>query len=220
MTTTILTIISLLFLAAHALRLGSPGGVLFWLIAGVLALSPAPWKSWVLAGLLGFGAWLWGDIALDLARQRMALGLPWLRLVVILGAVTLFCLFGCLMNCCKARRHAEPGNVVQASAFLLSTAGLALARQNTSLDILLFDRFFPGGGWIAIILLGFYSAWIAGKVLQPSRSAQWRQIIWIAFSAVFFFQLVLGLFGFERFLMTGDLHLPIPALIAAGPFHK
>jgi len=40
------------------------------------------------------------------------------------------------------------------------------------------------------------------------------------FSLVFFGQLVLGLAGAEQFLMTGKLHLPVPALIAAGPVYR
>jgi len=220
MSTTIFTLPSILFLAAHAFRMGSPGGAAFWLIAGFLAVSPMPWKNWALAGLLAFGAWLWGDVTLTLVQQRMVLGLPWMRLAAILGTVTLFSLTAALINgrrayCCK-----KPGGLIQGLAFLLSVAGLAIARQKTSLDIILFDRFYPSGGWIVVILLGCYAAWIAGKMLEPGNSARWRRTIWTIFSAAFFFQLLLGLLGFERFLMTGNLHPPIPALIAAGPLYR
>jgi ferredoxin len=220
MITTLLTIPSLLFLAAHALRLGSSGGAIFWLIAAGLALSPLPWKSWAMAGLLSFGAWLWGDITLTLIEQRIALDLPWQRLAAILGTVALLCLAAVVMNCRRANRQIHPESMVQALAFLLTIAGLTLARQKTPLDIILVDRFFPGGGWIIIILLGCYAAWIVGKMLNSANSAKWRRIIWTTFSAVFFLQLFFGLVGFERFLMTGDLHLPIPALIAAGPLYR
>jgi polyferredoxin len=220
MSTTILTLPTVLFLAAHAFRVGSPGGAVFWLIAGFLAVTPVPWKGWALAGLLGFGTWLWGDITLALIQHRMALGLPWMRLAAILGTVTLLCLTAAVMNGRGAYRNSRPGSLVQALAFLLSVAGLAIARQKTSFDIILLDRFYPGGGWLIIILLGWYAAWIAGKMLQPDNSATWRRTIWTIFSAVFFLQLLLGLLGFERFLMTGSLHLPIPALIAAGPLYR
>src|SRR5660398_78180 len=39
-------------------------------------------------------------------------------------------------------------------------------------------------------------------------------------AAVVFAQLALGLSGLDRFLMTGELHLPVPALIAAGPLYR
>jgi polyferredoxin len=220
MITTLLTIPSLLFLAAHALRLGSSGGAIFWLIAAGLAVSRVPWKSGAMAGLLGFGAWLWGDITLTLIEQRIALDLPWQRLAAILGTVALLSLVAAVMNCRRANRETYPWSVVQAFTFLLTIAGLTLARQKTPLDIILVDRFFPGGGWIVIILLGCYAAWIVGKMLDPANSAKWRRVIWLTFSAVFFLQLFFGLLGFERFLMTGELHLPVPALIAAGPLYR
>lgn len=220
MITTILTIPSLFFLAAHAFRVGNPGGVIFWLAAVVLAASSLPWKSWALAGLLVFGSWLWGNIALTLVQQRLELGLPWLRLAAILGVVVAVCLAAALMNCRRAYRNFQPGSLVQGLAFLLTVAGLSIARQKTSLDIILLDRFFPTGGWIIIVLLGWYAAWIAGKMLRPEDSAKWRRRIWAIFSAIFFLQLLMGLLGFERLLMTGKLHLPVPALIAAGPLYR
>jgi polyferredoxin len=48
----------------------------------------------------------------------------------------------------------------------------------------------------------------------------WRRRLWTFFSIVFFSQLAIGLLGAERFLMSGDLHLPIPAMIIAGPIYR
>ena len=186
MITTILTLTTLLFLAAHALRTGSPGGAMFWLIAVLLAILPGAWKSWGLAGLLGFGTWFWADITSTLVQQRIALGQPWLRLAAILGSVALLCLAAALMNWRRARCQNRPGSLVQGLAFLLTISGLAVARQKAPFDIILFDRFFPGGGWLAVILLGCYAAWVAGRMLQPDTSARWRRTIWLLFSAVFF----------------------------------
>ena len=214
------TILSLLLLAAHNLRLASYGGVLFWLMAGVLALSPLPWKHWALAGLLAFGGWLWGDIAVSLTGDRMAGGLPWLRLASILGLVGVLTLSAVVANVHRACRHYRTDSLAQGLAFLLTVAGLAVARERSSFEILLLDRFFSSGGWLIVIFLGWYAAWIVGKMLVPGASGQWRRRVWAIFSAVFFLQLLLGLFGFDRFLMTGQLHLPVPALIAAGPLYR
>ncbi|MFZ4618438.1 MAG: 4Fe-4S binding protein, partial [Rectinemataceae bacterium] len=52
--------------------------------------------------------------------------------------------------------------------------------------------------------------------LQP----RWRKRIWLLFSIVFFLQLILGIAGLGMFLMSGELHLPIPALILAGPLYR
>jgi hypothetical protein len=86
-----LTVISLLLLGAHALRAGDIGGVCFWLLGIGLAVSPWSWTHSALAGLLGFGALIWAGIAVELTHQRLALDLPWLRLAIILGLVTLVC---------------------------------------------------------------------------------------------------------------------------------
>jgi ferredoxin len=214
------TILSLLFLAAHNLRLGSYGGALFWLTAGALALTPLPWKHWALAGLLAFGGWLWGDIALNFVNGRIAGGLPWLRLAIILGLVGLMTVSAAVANVHRACRLYRADSLAQGLAFLLTVAGLALARERSSLEILLLDRFFPSGGWLIVFFLGWYGAWIVGKMLIPEDSGKWRRRVWAIFSAVFFLQLLLGLFGFDRFLMTGQLHLPVPALIAAGPLYR
>jgi polyferredoxin len=40
------------------------------------------------------------------------------------------------------------------------------------------------------------------------------------FSIVFFAQFIIGLLGESRFLMTGKLHIPVPAVIIAGPIYR
>lgn len=86
--------------------------------------------------------------------------------------------------------------------------------------MLLAERFLTGGGWITIFLLAFYAAFLVFKMQNPKETAKWRKRSWLLFSIVFFVQLALGLIGFEKFLMTGKLHFPIPALIAAGPLYR
>jgi polyferredoxin len=55
---------------------------------------------------------------------------------------------------------------------------------------------------------------------DPINVPRWRKITWTTFSIVFFTQLFIGLAGFDKFLMTGKLHLPIPMLILAGPIYR
>lgn len=57
-------------------------------------------------------------------------------------------------------------------------------------------------------------------MLAPRGQRRYRPRIWGLFSAVFFLQLFLGLLGMESMLMTGSLHLPVPALIVAGPVFR
>jgi polyferredoxin len=86
--------------------------------------------------------------------------------------------------------------------------------------MLLSERFVHGAGWLQILVMAAYAGWITRKMLDPGRSARWRRITWTVFTVVFFGQFVLGLAGFERFLMTGKLHLPVPLMILSGPVFR
>jgi polyferredoxin len=86
--------------------------------------------------------------------------------------------------------------------------------------MLLAERFLPGSGWVEILLLAIYAAWITEKMLDTKQSPTLRKRIWAGFSFVFFAQFILGLAGIEKFLMTGELHLPIPAVILSGPLYR
>ncbi len=87
-------------------------------------------------------------------------------------------------------------------------------------SMILAERFFKGGSWVEITIVVVYTFYIIGKMITANNTAKWRKITWTVFSVVFFSQLILGLFGFEKFLMTGMLHLPIPALIIGGAVYK
>ncbi len=82
------------------------------------------------------------------------------------------------------------------------------------------ERFLENGGWIQVILTAGYASFLIFKMLNPAESSTWRRRSWTLFSFVFFTQLVLGIFSDPRFLMTGKLHLPIPALILCGPVYR
>jgi polyferredoxin len=65
-----------------------------------------------------------------------------------------------------------------------------------------------------------YAGWLADRLQRPGQWARLRTRVWLVFSAVFFGQLTLGLLGVERCLMTGELHLPVPALVVGGPLYR
>ena len=106
------------------------------------------------------------------------------------------------------------------SSVILTAVMLIIVQIMVPRPMLLVDRFFPGMGWLEIVALSLYAGWVTPKILNPATSIRWRSIIWLTFSLIFFSQLLLGLLGAERFLMTGNLHLPIPALILAGPIYR
>lgn len=107
-----------------------------------------------------------------------------------------------------------------AAGFCLTALLLVAARQASPLPVLLADRVLPGWGWLEIAGLSGYAAVVIRVMLDPERSDRTRSAIWSLFSAAFFLQLALGLSGAELFLMSGELHLPVPALIVAGPLYR
>jgi ferredoxin-type protein NapH len=97
---------------------------------------------------------------------------------------------------------------------------LTLVQLMPKKPLLLLERAFSGGGWLQILLVALYAFVVAYNMQDPAKSALWRRRTWLFFSIVFFGQLALGLFVSSFFLMTGKLHLPIPALIIAGPLYR
>jgi ferredoxin-type protein NapH len=112
-------------------------------------------------------------------------------------------------------RYALPFAVFIFIFFLLSMVQLKM-----KLPMMILERFIPGAGWIEIAVISVYGAFVAHKMQDPVNVPRWRRITWITFSGVFFSQLILGLSGLEKFLMTGKLHLPIPMMILGGPLYR
>lgn len=219
-----LAVLGHLLLAAHALRQGE------WALCAALAALPLLLLTrrgaarLVAALALVLGALLWVDAGLGFVRLRLAFGQDWLRLALIIGGVTLASLAaGLWLLGRRAQELFHKGREVefpQAVAFALAAVLLAVARAKASVPLLLADRFLPGSGWLEILALSLYAAWLAGAFADPARHKRLRPRVWALFSAVFFGQLLLGLLGLQDFLMTGRLHLPVPALIAAGPIFR
>ena len=104
--------------------------------------------------------------------------------------------------------------------FLFTLFLLSFVQWKVENPMLLLERFIPGAGWFEIALIGLYGAVVAYHMQDPKKVHLWRKYTWFAFSVVFFSQLILGLSGFEKFLMTGKLHLPVPMMILAGPIYR
>ena len=89
---TLPAVLSLIVLGAHFYRAGQ--WPLTLLCAGLLALLAVP-RAWAaravqIALVLGAVEWVWTTVGF--VQQRMALGAPWTRLAIILGAVAAFAL--------------------------------------------------------------------------------------------------------------------------------
>lgn len=111
-------------------------------------------------------------------------------------------------------------NIASIISSIIVALILAIVHVKVENPMLLAERFFKGGGWLTIIILSLYAAFLVSKMKNPIKSSIWRKRSWILFSFLFFGQLALGIMGFEKFLMTGKLHFPIPALIAGGPIYR
>jgi ferredoxin-type protein NapH len=107
-----------------------------------------------------------------------------------------------------------------ASVFLLVFFLLAFVQIKVERPMILAERFIGGAGWIEIFLISCYGAFVAFRMQDPINVPRWRKITWTIFSIVFFTQLIIGISGAEKFLMTGKLHLPVPMMIIAGPIYR
>lgn len=105
-------------------------------------------------------------------------------------------------------------------AFLLTAILLSIVQLKVERPIILAERFVKNAGWFEILVLALYAAIVVQGMQDITKTAKWRKISWMIFSIVFFLQLIIGLSGFEKFLMTGKLHFPIPALIIGGPIYR
>lgn len=106
------------------------------------------------------------------------------------------------------------------AAFLLTAGLLVTVQLVVSPPMLLAERFVTGAGWVEAAVLAGYAAWLAARLQHPGQWARVRSRVWFLFSVVFFGQLGLGILGVEQCLMTGELHLPVPALVVAGPLYR
>lgn len=86
--------------------------------------------------------------------------------------------------------------------------------------MLMLERFIVGGGWLELIIISIYGAFLAIKMQDQKQSPKWRLISWSIFSIFFFSQLILGILVSDKFLLTGKLHIPVPAMMIAGPVYR
>ncbi|MHC1790119.1 4Fe-4S binding protein [Solidesulfovibrio sp.] len=216
-----LQILGLLLFAAHSLRLGDLGLTASSLALLGLVIGRPGYARLVLGPALLAMALAFAAAAQEMVLFRLAAGQPSARLTAIMAGVVALCALGGLFAF-TARgkafyRRGSQAFPAQAAAFWLTAGLLVLARAKVSFPILLADRFFPGWGLLEVTGLALYAAWLTGRMIDAPRTGPLRSRYWAAFSLVFFGQLALGLAGETLFLMTGALHLPVPALIAAGP---
>lgn len=216
-------ILSCLVLMAHHSRGGEPGLVGLWFTLPFALLLRRRWIDRAVQIVLLAGALEWVLTVRAIVEVRQRFGLPYGRLLLILGAVALFtALSGLLLETAGRRRRLPAADPVGPGlgAFLFTATLLTAVQLSMEPAGLLAERFLPSAGWWEGFVLALYAGWLADMLRDPKRIRRLRPRVWLVFSILFFAQLVLGLIGFEKLLMTGKLHLPVPALIAAGPLYR
>ncbi len=181
------------------------------------------WVDRALQIVLMAGAFKWATTIKTVVEMRQMVDLPYGRMVLILGTVTVFtALSGLLLETGgrKKRLAADepigPGlGAFLFTAFLLTCVQLFMAPAG-----ILAERFLHSAGWLEGFWLAIYAGWLSDRLQNPKQIRKLRPRVWLVFSIIFFTQLILGTAGLEKLLMTGKLHLPVPALIAAGPIFR
>lgn len=90
-------LISLLLLAAHFFRAGETVIVVIVLSLPLLLLLRKYWVPLVIQLTLLLGAFEWLRTLFSVAQMRIEFGEPWIRMAIILGAVSLFSALSCLV---------------------------------------------------------------------------------------------------------------------------
>ena len=216
--------IVVVLIIAHYLRIGNYGAMACWAIMPFMLVLRRKWTTRLVQLSLIIGSAIWIEAMYSIIQIRLAYDQPWVRLFFILGTISAITAGSAFLLQTKSMREKIFANSNHSNAsllaFLSTSLILGFAHYMVDTPILLFERFLPGFGLVEILLLAIYAGWITEKLFDVKQSTIWRRRIWLVFSIVFFAQLLLGLFGFDKFIMTGKLHLPIPAMIIAGPLYR
>ncbi len=217
-------ILSCLLMSAHFSRADITGLAITWLILPFLLFIKRHWVARVFQMLMITASIIWIETTIRLVHMRQSMNESWTRLAIILGTVAFFSLLSALVfenKQLKDRyKKKDKSDIAIAASFLATIGLLVIVQIKVSMPMLILGRFFPTFGWLQALALAVYAGLITEKMLDPLKSAKWRYRIWFLFSVVFFSQLIVGLLGVDQFLMTGELHLPVPAMILAGPLYR
>lgn len=216
--------VALLTLGAHFYRSGEYGIVACAAGALVFMCLESRWKQYAVAFFLLWGMLEWGESAMRLAVTRMGFGMPWMRGAGIIGAVALvtgLAGWGALLRARRLDAGREDSTAFfQGAVFICVFLALFYLRRGAKMDFLLLERYLPIIGSVQIFFASWYAAFIAGRLADHKKSRQTRRLVWLIFACVFFLQFFLGALGFDKMLLTGKLHVPIPAFIVYAPIFR
>lgn len=92
-------LVAALLLGAHFLRVGNLGLMAVSVLVPFLLLIKRRWSLIVVQLLAYVGTVIWIQTTIMIVQERLARGMPWVRVVIILGVVALFTAWaGWLLN--------------------------------------------------------------------------------------------------------------------------
>lgn len=118
---------------------------------------------------------------------------------------------------CHAHRSDRLWPFITAIAIAVLLGSVQLAVPS---PLLLAERWLPGGGWIQVVLAAIAGGWLYDRMQAIHTRSLWRKRIWLLFTVVFFTQLILGIWIDPIFLLSGELHFPIPGIILGGALYR
>ncbi len=210
-------------MAAHHSRGGEPGLIGLWLTLPVALIFRRRWIDRAVQLTMLAGAVEWVLTITSIVEVRQMYGQPYMRMALILGAVALLTALSGLLLETRGRKNRLPENDPVwpgLGAFIFAAAIMVPVQLNMDPAGLLLERFLVAGGWWEALTLAFYAGWLSDRLQDARQIRKLRPKLWLMFSAIFFTQLILGVLGLDKLLMTGKLHLPVPAIIAAGPIFR
>lgn len=143
-------ILSCLLLAVHHFRGGEPGLIGLWLTVPFALLFKRRWADKALQLVMLTGALEWALTVNTIIAVRQLVGLPYLRLALILGGISLLTAASGLLLETGGRRRKLPAREPVApglGAFLFAAVLMVAVQLNLEPAGLLAERFLPAAGW-------------------------------------------------------------------------
>lgn len=221
----IVTIVCALFLSMRISMIGNLVAALTVLILPLILVVRRRFTVYIVQLLVVIGLLCWFRVMFNLIFQRIQSGTPFFPLFLLLLVVLVIHAGACMLlsrRGFQAYYREGTDTAWPATLVFVVVCGVlaALQMKLPGLKPVILERFIRGGGWFEIVVIGLYASFLLEQMLAPRGSRKWRLRLWLFFSIVFFSQLLLGLLGIERMLMRGQLHIPVPAVILAGPLYR
>lgn len=210
--------IAFLIASAHFLRNGNLGITYIFAICSILVFISYQYLNALLSIFLVTMLPIWIKTGITIYSSRVSDGKPYFRAILIVLFVAIFTLFSSY-TLFKRTNLLIKENFYALLVSIITILLLSIA-YNKQENLILLERFIVDGGKVQIFLAGILGGLVFLKLFDLKSHSKWRLRFWLLFSLSFYLQFFLGLFGYKIFLMSGKLHIPVPAMVIAGPIYR